>query len=79
MSPSLPGSLVSTEWLAAHLYNPNLVILDGSFKLPGVTPLAAEDFAVRHDVAIYDDAWTEWGQPGDTPVETGAARGRGGR
>lgn len=48
MSLSLPGSLVSTEWLAAHLHDPNLVILDGSFKLPGVTPIAAEDFAARH-------------------------------
>lgn len=48
MSLSLPGSLVSTEWLAAHLHDPNLVILDGSFKLPGATPIAAEDFAARH-------------------------------
>ncbi|CAN7618408.1 3-mercaptopyruvate sulfurtransferase [Rhizobium sp. LjRoot254] len=48
MSVSLPGSLVSTEWLAAHLDDPDLVILDGSFKLPGVTPVAAEDFAARH-------------------------------
>ncbi len=48
MSLSLPGSLVTTQWLAAHLDHPNLVILDGSFKLPGVTPIAAEDFAARH-------------------------------
>jgi thiosulfate/3-mercaptopyruvate sulfurtransferase len=27
--------------------------------------------AGKHDVAIYDGAWTEWGQPGDTPVDTG--------
>jgi thiosulfate/3-mercaptopyruvate sulfurtransferase len=27
--------------------------------------------AGKHDVAIYDGAWTEWGQPGDTPVATG--------
>ncbi|MGF9564480.1 3-mercaptopyruvate sulfurtransferase [Neorhizobium sp. JUb45] len=48
MSLSLPGSLVSTEWLASHLDDPDLVILDGSFKLPGATPIAAEDFAARH-------------------------------
>lgn len=48
MSLLLAGSLVSTEWLAAHLGDPDLIILDGSFKLPGVTPIAAEDFAVRH-------------------------------
>ncbi|MGA1834960.1 3-mercaptopyruvate sulfurtransferase [Rhizobium wenxiniae] len=48
MSLSLPGSLVTTEWLAAHIDQPELVILDGSFKLPGVTPIAADDFAARH-------------------------------
>lgn len=48
MSLSLPGSLVSSEWLAAHLDHADLVILDGSFKLPGATPVAAEDFAARH-------------------------------
>ncbi|QPB22401.1 3-mercaptopyruvate sulfurtransferase [Rhizobium sp. 007] len=48
MPLSLPGSLVSTEWLAAHFDHPGLVILDGSFKLPGVTPIAADDFAARH-------------------------------
>ncbi|AYD04347.1 3-mercaptopyruvate sulfurtransferase [Neorhizobium sp. NCHU2750] len=48
MSISLPGSLVSTEWLATHLDDAGLVILDGSFKLPGVTPIAADDFAARH-------------------------------
>ena len=40
----LHGSLVSTQWLADHLDDPDLVILDGSFKLPGITPVAAEDF-----------------------------------
>lgn len=48
MSLSLPGPLVTTDWLAAHLDHPDLVILDGSFKLPGVTPIAAEDFRARH-------------------------------
>jgi thiosulfate/3-mercaptopyruvate sulfurtransferase len=48
MSLSLPGSLVSTEWLSSHLDESDLVILDGSFKLPGMTPVAAEDFAARH-------------------------------
>src|SRR5579863_2882137 len=43
-----PESLVSTEWLAAHLDAPDLRVVDGSFKLPGVTPLAREDYAARH-------------------------------
>lgn len=42
------GSLVTTEWLAAHLDDPDLVLLDASFKLPGVAPTAEEDFSERH-------------------------------
>ncbi len=40
--------LVSTEWLAAHLNDPRVKILDASFKLPGVTPLPKDDFLSAH-------------------------------
>lgn len=43
-----PESLVSTEWLAAHLDAPDVRVVDGSFTLPGVTPTARELYASRH-------------------------------
>jgi thiosulfate/3-mercaptopyruvate sulfurtransferase len=43
-----PEALASTEWLAAHLDDPHVRILDGSFKLPGITPTAREDYQRGH-------------------------------
>lgn len=43
-----PEALVSTEWLAANLSDPNVRILDLSFKQPGVTPTAHEDYDGGH-------------------------------
>src|SRR6201987_755174 len=40
--------LVSTEWLAAHLGDANLKIVDASFKLPGVLPLPKDDYLAAH-------------------------------
>ncbi len=48
MTFSFPGALISTSWLADHLHDDTLVLLDASFKLPGTTPTAAEDFQERH-------------------------------
>jgi thiosulfate/3-mercaptopyruvate sulfurtransferase len=48
-----PDALVATEWLAAHLDAPDLDapdirILDGSFKMPGVAPTAEDDYRKQH-------------------------------
>ena len=43
-----PEALVSTEWLGANLSDPNVRILDSSFKQPGVTPTAREDYDAGH-------------------------------
>lgn len=48
MTLTLPGPLVTTTWLAEHLDDPQLVLLDGSYKLPGVTPSARQDHDQRH-------------------------------
>jgi thiosulfate/3-mercaptopyruvate sulfurtransferase len=43
-----PEALVSTEWLAAHLDDPHVRVLDSSFKQPGVTPTARADYDAGH-------------------------------
>jgi thiosulfate/3-mercaptopyruvate sulfurtransferase len=51
-----PAALVSTEWLAEHLADPHLRVLDSSFKQPGVTPTAREDYDAGHipGAAFFD-------------------------
>jgi thiosulfate/3-mercaptopyruvate sulfurtransferase len=43
-----PESLVGTEWLAAHLDDPHVRVVDSSFTLPGVTPTARENYDRGH-------------------------------
>jgi thiosulfate/3-mercaptopyruvate sulfurtransferase len=43
-----PKALVDTAWLAAHLDNPYVRIVDSSFKLPGIAPTAREDYDRAH-------------------------------
>jgi thiosulfate/3-mercaptopyruvate sulfurtransferase len=43
-----PEALVTTEWLAAHLSDPHVRVLDSSFKQPGITPSAREDYDGGH-------------------------------
>ena len=40
--------LVTTDWLAAHLGDANVKVVDASFKLPGVTPLPKDDYLAAH-------------------------------
>jgi thiosulfate/3-mercaptopyruvate sulfurtransferase len=40
--------LVSTDWLAAHIDDPNVKVIDASFKLPGVLPLPVDDYLAAH-------------------------------
>jgi thiosulfate/3-mercaptopyruvate sulfurtransferase len=43
-----PEALVTTEWLAAHLSDPQVGVLDSSYKQPGITPMAREDYNSGH-------------------------------
>ena len=43
-----PEALVGTDWLAAHLGDPYVRIADASFKLPGITPTARQDYGQGH-------------------------------
>jgi len=40
--------LVSTDWLAAHLNDANVKVVDASFKMPGVMPLPRDDYLNAH-------------------------------
>jgi thiosulfate/3-mercaptopyruvate sulfurtransferase len=48
MAYAHPEALVDGGWLEARLGDPRLMILDASFKLPGVAPTAREDYATGH-------------------------------
>jgi thiosulfate/3-mercaptopyruvate sulfurtransferase len=58
--------LVSTEWLAAHLDDPKVKVIDATFKLPGVLPLPVDDYLAAHipGAAFFDvDAVSDHGNP----------------
>ena len=48
MSDTLPGPLVSTEWLAARLHDANLRIVDASWHMPSLARDPRAEFAQRH-------------------------------
>ena len=48
--------LVSTEWLASHMNDANVKLLDATFKLPGILPLPKDDYLAAHiPGAVYFD------------------------
>ncbi|HEY1796407.1 MAG TPA: 3-mercaptopyruvate sulfurtransferase [Stellaceae bacterium] len=61
-----PEALVSTDWLAEHIRDPNIRVLDSSFKQPGVKPTAREDYDAGHiPGAVYFDI-DDVAEPGTT-------------
>lgn len=58
--------LVSTDWLAAHLGDANVKVVDASFKMPGVMPLPRDDYLKAHipGAAFFDvDAVSDHDNP----------------
>jgi thiosulfate/3-mercaptopyruvate sulfurtransferase len=45
---STDDPLVSTDWLAAHLNDATVKIIDASYKMPGVLPLPSDDYLAAH-------------------------------
>jgi thiosulfate/3-mercaptopyruvate sulfurtransferase len=61
-----PEALAGTDWLAAHLNDPNVRVVDSSFKLPGITPTARQDYDRGHiPGAVFFDI-DDICQPGTT-------------
>ncbi|MSR01173.1 MAG: 3-mercaptopyruvate sulfurtransferase [Gemmatimonadetes bacterium] len=48
MSPTLPGPLVRTEWLAARLGQPGLVVVDASWYLPAMARAPKAEYLAHH-------------------------------
>jgi thiosulfate/3-mercaptopyruvate sulfurtransferase len=48
MTSSNDDPLVSTDWLAAHIDDPRVRIIDASYKMPGVLPLPSDDYLEAH-------------------------------
>jgi thiosulfate/3-mercaptopyruvate sulfurtransferase len=48
MTSARETSLVTTDWLADHLSDPGLVLLDVRFNLPGSPVSGAEEYAASH-------------------------------
>jgi thiosulfate/3-mercaptopyruvate sulfurtransferase len=63
---STDDPLVSTDWLAAHLGDPKVKVIDASFKMPGVMPLPVDDYLASHipGAAFFDvDAVSDHSNP----------------
>jgi len=56
MQYARPEALVSTEWLALHLNDPDLGVVDGTYLLPPTTRSARKEFERRHipGVVFFD-------------------------
>ena len=48
MTSSTDDPLVSTDWLAAHIDDPSVKIIDASYKMPGVLPLPSDEYLGAH-------------------------------
>ena len=66
MTSATDDPLVTTDWLAAHIDDPKVRIIDATFKLPGMLPLPIDDYLSAHipGAVFFDvDAVADHGNP----------------
>jgi thiosulfate/3-mercaptopyruvate sulfurtransferase len=56
VNPMTDDPMISTEWLAAHMDDPNVVIVDATWYMPGSGKDARAEHAEKHiPGAVYFD------------------------
>lgn len=71
---SLPGPLVSVDWLAANLEDPTPRIADVRWasSLSATHDLLALELAGIDGGLLYEGSWSHWSSDPSRPVATGA-------
>ena len=55
----MENPFVSTDWLAAHLSDPDLVVLDGSWHMPNAARNAQAEYLAGHIPGAVNVTWSK--------------------
>ncbi|HXV26009.1 MAG TPA: 3-mercaptopyruvate sulfurtransferase [Alphaproteobacteria bacterium] len=69
----LPADALAAKFAAAGIDPKKPVVTSCGSGITAAILALGLHLIGHEDVALYDGSWAEWGLPGDTPVETGAA------
>jgi thiosulfate/3-mercaptopyruvate sulfurtransferase len=70
----LPPDLLRSRFAAAGVDMKKPVVTTCGSGITAAVLSLGLHLAGHTDVSLYDGSWVDWGQPGETPVETDAAR-----